>query len=353
MKKLLLIASAMLAVFTVSAATATLRPCLGEGKQLKAKHLSKTRAGRDCRPSVFDVQQLTEQDPEIVKADIQPKSSTLQLYDTDSPISVSNSSPKAGETVKVTFRLANYTYYQVTERYAVVMLDKDYNILSDIQDNTFNFTVSARTYQTCEVPFNSFIDAVLEDTPVYYAIIDPETLDIIGGWGMYTLTPGLIVDTTLNGELKNGYPFTLGLTYSNYHDLDFPIYVVFFEVNDDGSFGDMILGSDSHPYNAGSSYMNKNTENNTGTIECTVPKELKSPGTYYVGTCLSTRYILTMTDKPITIGGTTGVEDLESDAEEAPEQLYDLQGRPVARDNALPGVYISVKGDKTSKVLIK
>ena len=74
-------------------------------------------------------------------------------------------------------------------------------------------------------------------------------------------------------------------------------------------------------------------------------------------------YVLTLTLDPMNSDGGTlavkysgipsAVSELEAEDSEAVEEMYDLSGVKVSRENAAPGIYVVRKGSKVRKVVIK
>ena len=74
-------------------------------------------------------------------------------------------------------------------------------------------------------------------------------------------------------------------------------------------------------------------------------------------------YVLTLTLDPMNSDGGTlavkysgipsAVSELEAEDSEAVEEMYDLSGVKVSRENAVPGIYVVRKGSKVRKVVIK
>lgn len=84
----------------------------------------------------------------------------------------------------------------------------------------------------------------------------------------------------------------------------------------------------------------------SGTYTLTIPADVFAQQSYGNYKNLEQQVI-------IEIGGTSGIDDLEEDSNDAQSEYYTLDGLKVNRDALAPGLYIVRKGDKTSKIVIR
>ncbi len=88
-------------------------------------------------------------------------------------------------------------------------------------------------------------------------------------------------------------------------------------------------------------------------MDCSVPETVKA-GEYYLAFCYETTDSYELIDYIfVTVKEDGGVNDITVDENLGEAQYFDLQGRPVDKDNLNAGVYVRRTGNKATKVIVK
>ena len=85
------------------------------------------------------------------------------------------------------------------------------------------------------------------------------------------------------------------------------------------------------------------------TINCTTPADLAS-GNYYLCACSGNSVLAAI---QVTVVNSTGAVDSIIADDDANVTYFDLQGRPVSKENMTPGIYIRKTAEKASKIIVK